>query len=328
MAGRDGFVLHADAASMGIRIDVFLAEHLPDCSRSFAGQLITSECIRVNGQAQKPSYRLKPGDVVSVRIPAPKPPRYLPEPISLQVLYEDPDIVVINKPPGLVVHPAPGHYSGTLVNGLLYHCPDLGGIGAELRPGIVHRLDKDTSGTLVVAKNAVALDHLAGQFKNRTVGKDYLALVHGAMAAESGTIRLPIGRHPVDRKRMSTRSRRGREAETGWRVVRRLAGTTLLELSLKTGRTHQIRVHCAAIGRPIVGDPVYGRRKTAGDSAGMQALLGSIRRQMLHAWRLEINHPRSGARMRFESPLPEDMERLIAELEIGSRTGALATPSP
>jgi 23S rRNA pseudouridine1911/1915/1917 synthase len=319
MAGRDGFVFHADAASRGIRIDVFLAEHLPDCSRSFAGQLIAGDCIRVNGRVPKPSYRLKPGDVVNGRIPAPKPARYLPEPIPLQVLYEDPDIVVINKPPGLVVHPAPGHTSGTLVNGLLYHCPDLRGIGAELRPGIVHRLDKDTSGTLVVAKNAAALEHLAGQFKNRTVGKDYLALVHGTMAPDHGTIRLPIGRHPVDRKRMSTRSRRGREAETGWRVVRRLAGATLLELRLKTGRTHQIRVHCAAIGRPIVGDPVYGRRRASGDPSGMQARLGSIRRQMLHAWRLEINHPRSGARMRFESPLPEDMERLIAELETGSR---------
>jgi len=328
MACRDDFVFHADAASSGTRIDVFLAQHLSGCSRSFASQLIADECVQVNGQTQKPSYRLKAGDLVSGHIPAPQPAGYLPEPIPLHVLYEDPDIVVINKPPGLVVHPAPGHHSGTLVNGLLYHCPDLGGIGAELRPGIVHRLDKDTSGTLVVAKNAAALEHLASQFKNRTVGKDYLALVHGAMAAESGTIRLPIGRHPVDRKRMSTHSRRGREAETGWRVVRRLAGATLLELRLKTGRTHQIRVHCAAIGRPIMGDPVYGRRKPAGGSAGMQTMPGSIRRQMLHAWRLEINHPRTGARMRFESPLPEDMQRLIAELEIGSRTGALSTPSP
>ena len=319
MACRDDFAFHADAASSGIRIDVFLADHLPDCSRSFASQLIASECVRVNGQTQKPSYRLKSGDLVSGYIPAPQPVGYLPEPIPLQVLFEDSDIVVINKPPGLVVHPAPGHHSGTLVNGLLYHCPDLGGIGAELRPGIVHRLDKDTSGTLVVAKNAAALEHLASQFKNRTVGKDYLALVHGVMAAESGTIRLPIGRHPVDRKRMSTHSRRGREAETGWRVVRCLLGATLLELRLMTGRTHQIRVHCAAIGRPIIGDPVYGRRKPAGDSADMPAMLGSLRRQMLHAWRLEINHPRNGTRMRFESPLPEDMERLIAELEAGGR---------
>jgi 23S rRNA pseudouridine1911/1915/1917 synthase len=302
--------------------DVFLAASLPGCSRSFACHLIASEHVRVNGRIQKPGYRLKAGDVVSGHIPAPQPVGYLPEPIPLEILYEDPDIVVINKPPGLVVHPAPGHTSGTLVNALLYRCPDLGGIGAVLRPGIVHRLDKDTSGTLVVAKNAAALEHLAGQFKNRTVRKDYLALVQGAMAADSGTIRLPIGRHPVDRKRMSTRSRRGREAETGWRVARRLGGFTLIELRLKTGRTHQIRVHCAAIQRPIVGDPVYGRHKTAASQPPrVHALLASVRRQMLHAWRLEIAHPRTGERLCFESPLPEDMQRLIAELEVGGRKG-------
>jgi 23S rRNA pseudouridine1911/1915/1917 synthase len=217
-----------------------------------------------------------------------------------------------------VVHPAPGHACGTLVNALLNHCPDLGGIGAELRPGIVHRLDKDTSGTLVVAKNAVAIDNLSAQFKNRSVRKDYLALVRGEMAADSGAIRLPIGRHPEDRKRMSTRSRKSREAETVWRVARRWRGCTLLELHLKTGRTHQIRVHCAAIGRPIVGDSVYGRRKATADSVEIQALFASARRQMLHAWRLEVAHPRTGEPMRFESPLPEDMERLIAKLEAGS----------
>jgi 23S rRNA pseudouridine1911/1915/1917 synthase len=235
---------------------------------------------------------------------------------------------VINKPPGLVVHSAPGHFSGTLVNALLHHCPDLGAIGAEIRPGIVHRLDKDTSGTLVVAKNAATLEHLAVQFKNRTVIKDYLALVHGEMSADSGTIRLPVGRHPVDRKRMSTHSRKGREAETGWRVVRRLGGFTLLELRLKTGRTHQIRVHCAAIQRPIVGDPVYGRRKVAADHVEIHALLASVGRQMLHAWRLEIVHPCRGERMAFESPLPEDMGRLIEKLEGGSRKqegGSLTT---
>ena len=313
------FSFHAEAAAGGVRIDVFLAAHLPDCSRSFARQLIAGGRVHVNGQTQKPGYRLKPGDAVDGQIPAPQPAGYLPEPIPLHILYEDADIVVINKPPGLVVHPSPGHASGTLVNGLLHHCPDLGGIGAELRPGIVHRLDKDTSGTLVVAKNAAALEHLAGQFKNRTVGKDYLALVHGTMAAESGTIRLPIGRHPVDRKRMSTRSRRGREAETGWRVARRLGTAfTLLEVRLKTGRTHQVRVHCAAIQRPIVGDPVYGRSKAAAHASGIQALLAPVRRQMLHAWRLEIAHPRSGERLCFESPLPEDMERLIAGLDAES----------
>jgi 23S rRNA pseudouridine1911/1915/1917 synthase len=313
------FSFRADAIYRGIRLDVFLAERLPDCSRSFAGQLIAGERVKVNGQTRKPGYRLKAGDTVSGCIPAPKPSGFLPEPLPLHILYEDPDIVVIDKPPGLVVHPAPGHDSGTLVNALLFHCPDLGAIGEELRPGIVHRLDKDTSGTLVVAKNAAALEQLASQFKNRLVRKDYLALVHGEMTADRGKIRMPIGRHPVDRKRMSTQSRKGREAETGWRVARRLGGFTLLELRLKTGRTHQIRVHCAAIGRPIIGDPGYGRRRSTQDPVHIQALLAPVRRQMLHAWRLEINHPVTGERMRFESPLPEDMERLIAELEVGRR---------
>jgi len=318
MTRGDEFSFPAEAASSGIRLDVFIAERLTDCSRSFAGQLIGGEHVRVNGQLRKPAYRLKPGDIVTGCIPPPRPSGFLPEPIPLCILYEDEHIVVINKPPGLVVHPAPGHYSGTLVNGLLYHCPDLEGIGAELRPGIVHRLDKDTSGTLVAAKNSAALEHLARQFKNRSVTKDYLALVHGDMPGESGTIRLPIGRHPVDRKRMSAFSRKGREAETGWLVARRLGGFTLLEIRLRTGRTHQIRVHCAAIHRPIVGDPVYGRRRAAADSAAIQALLARARRQMLHAWRLEIDHPHTGERMRFESPLPEDMEDLIARLEARS----------
>jgi 23S rRNA pseudouridine1911/1915/1917 synthase len=319
MTRGDEFSFPADAACSGIRLDVFLAERLPDCSRSFAGHLIATARVKVNGHVRKPSYRLKAGDVVSGQLPAPQPCGFQPEPIPLAILYEDPQILVINKPPGLVVHPAPGHYTGTLVNGLLYHCPDLGAIGTEIRPGIVHRLDKDTSGTLVVAKNAAAMEHLAAQFKNRLVRKVYLALVHGEMAAESGTIRLPVGRHPVDRKRMSTRSRKGREAETGWRVARRLGGFSLLELHLKTGRTHQIRVHCAAIQRPIVGDPVYGRQKPTANTPGLHALLAPVRRQMLHAWRLEIDHPRSGERMAFESPLPEDMERLIAGLEARGR---------
>ena len=319
MSRGDEFSFPAEAAGSGIRLDVFLAARLSNCSRAFASQLISTQEIKVNGKPRKPGYRLKSGDIVTGCIPPPRPSGFLPEPIPLQILYEDEHIVVINKQPGLVVHPAPGHYSGTLVNGLLYHCPDLGAIADELRPGIVHRLDKDTSGTLVAAKNAAALEHLSGQFKHRSVAKDYLALVHGDMPAESGTIRLPIGRHPVDRKRMSTRSRKAREAETGWRVARRLGGFTLLELHLRTGRTHQIRVHCAAIRRPIVGDPVYGRRKPAGDPAGIQALLGRVRRQMLHAWRLEIIHPHTGERMRFESPLPVDMEDLITRLEARSR---------
>ena len=310
----DAFSFPADAACRGIRLDVFIAERLPDCSRSLAVQLIATERFKVNGQARKPSYRLKAGDVVSGRLPVPQPCGFQPEPIPLSILYEDADIIVVNKPAGLVVHPAPGHRSGTLVNALLYHCPDLTGIGAELRPGIVHRLDKDTTGTLVVAKTAAALEHLAAQFKRRTVGKVYLALVHGRMPAPSGVVRLAIGRHPVDRKRMSTVSRRGRGAETEWRVRHVLGEVALLELRLRTGRTHQIRVHCAAVGHPILGDPVYGRDRGS-ERRG-------LRRQMLHALRLELDHPRTGERMSFESPLPEDMLGVLRELggEGGSET--------
>jgi 23S rRNA pseudouridine1911/1915/1917 synthase len=308
MVGADDFTLPAAPSDTGVRLDVFLGARLAQVSRSQAAHLIWGGHVRVNGLPRKPGYRLRPGDVVAGRLPAPQPTGFLPEPIPLQRLYEDADIVVIDKPAGLVVHPAPGHRSGTLVNALLYHCPDLTGIGTELRPGIVHRLDKDTTGTLVVAKTAAALEHLAVQFKRRTVRKDYLALVHGAMPASSGAVRLSIGRHPVDRKRMSTRSRKGREAETEWRVRQAFPGATLLELRLHTGRTHQIRVHCAAIGHPILGDPVYGRRRPDD--------MSRLRRQMLHALRLELDHPRTGERMAFESPLPGDMREVIEALKV------------
>jgi 23S rRNA pseudouridine1911/1915/1917 synthase len=325
MTHGDAFSIRVDSSAAGQRLDVFVGARLPDCSRSFAAQLIAGGNVRVNDRPQKPGHRLKTGDTVTGRIPPPRPSGFLPEPIPLAILYEDAHIVVVNKPPGLVVHPAPGHYSGTLVNGLLYHCPDLGGIGSELRPGIVHRLDKDTSGTLVVAKDGAALEGLNAQFKARTVQKTYLALVHGAMPAAEGTIRLPIGRHPVDRKRMSVASRRTRQAETGWRVRSRFHGFTLLELDLKTGRTHQIRVHCAAVHHPIVGDPVYGKRNASrassdsSPSTEINELLATIRRQMLHAWRIGFVHPASGAALTFESPMPPDMRRLIAELEARSR---------
>lgn len=323
----DSFSIDAGDPDAGKRLDVFMGERLACCSRSFAAQLISHDCVRVNGQPRKPGYRLRSGDVVSGCLPPPTPSGLLAEPIPLQILFEDEHIVVVNKQPGLVVHPAPGHYSGTLVNGLLHHCPDLGAIGTEIRPGIVHRLDKDTSGTLVVAKNAPALERLAAQFKSRGVRKDYLALVCGEFSEDAGTIRLPIGRHPVDRKRMSTASRKPREAETRWRVQGRFPGVCLLEVALKTGRTHQIRVHLAAIRHPIVGDPVYGRRKTDGPksetAAGALGIISEARRQMLHAWRLGFTHPHSGLWVQFESPLPEDMAELIGALEseFGIRKG-------
>ena len=238
-------------------------------------------------------------------------------------MYQDSHIVVLNKQAGLVVHPAPGHGSGTLVNALLHHCPDLEGIGGEIRPGIVHRLDKDTSGTIVIAKNAGAHERLARQFKDRTVQKRYLALVYGELHQDEGMITLPIGRHPVHRKRMSTITRTGRSAETSWRVRERFQGVTLIELTLKTGRTHQIRVHCTSMGHPIVGDKVYSSRKwlkdtarlISGDSSSKLAVLKTVPRQMLHAWRLGLTHPHTGEFMTFESPIPEDMEALVERLE-------------
>ncbi|MFO7709682.1 MAG: RluA family pseudouridine synthase [Desulfobacterales bacterium] len=310
------FRLPVGPSDAGRRLDVFVAERLPSCSRSFAAQLIAAGAASVDGKDRKPGHRVKAGEIVTVSVPAPRPSGFLPEPIPLDILYEDEHLVVVNKPAGLVVHPAPGHCSGTLVNALLHHCPDLTGIGAELRPGIVHRLDKDTSGTLVAAKNAPALDRLSAQFKARTVGKDYLALVHGRMAEEVGAIRLPIGRHPVDRKRMSTRSRSPREAETDWRVERRFGDFSLLRVHLRTGRTHQIRVHCAAIHHPVVGDPVYAPRRAlpALLPVAVRSILAGVRRQMLHAWRLEFSHPVTGERLRFESPPPADMLELIAAL--------------
>jgi 23S rRNA pseudouridine1911/1915/1917 synthase len=317
------FTILANESDRGRRLDAVVAAHLPGCSRSLAVNLITNLQIFVDQQAKKPSYRVKCGDKILGRIPAPAQVEYKPEPIPLQILYQDSHIVVLNKQAGMVVHPAPGHSRGTLVNALLYHCPDLEGIGGEIRPGIVHRLDKNTSGTMVVAKNAAALEILAGQFKRHTIQKIYLALVYGELRTVEGIITLPIGRHPVHRKRMSTISRKGRTAETAWRVRKRFQGITLLELMLKTGRTHQIRVHCAAIGHPIVGDQVYRSRKWSketarqfsGESSSKFAALKSVPRQMLHAWRLGLTHPHTGERMTFASPIPEDMAELMEKLE-------------
>ena len=317
------FTIFAGAADHNRRLDAVVAAHLPDCSRSLAANLIGNQKVLVDNQPQKPGYRVKSGAQILVHIPEPEPVKYKPEPIPLNILYQDSDIVVLNKQVGIVVHPAPGHGSGTLVNALLYHCPDLEGIGGEIRPGIVHRLDKDTSGTMVVAKNAATLDALARQFKARSVHKKYLALVYGELKKDAGTIDLPIGRHPVHRKQMSTTTRKGRPAVTSWHVFKRFQGITLLELTLKTGRTHQIRVHCSTMGHPIVGDPIYRPRKlftnlnkkTARLPAGIIDLLKATPRQMLHAWQLGFTHPRTDERLSFEAPLPEDMAELISKLQ-------------
>ncbi len=312
----NGFTLVAEACHAGRRIDATVAELLPDISRSLAGDLVKRGLIRVCGEIRKPGYRLKAGDEIAGILPPPEPAAHAPEPMALDILHEDAHLIVLNKAPGVVVHPAPGHAGGTLVNGLLHHCADLSGIGGEIRPGIVHRLDKDTSGTLVVAKNDAAHLSLSEQFKNRAVDKRYLALVYGVPAADSGDIDLAVGRHPVDRKRMAAGPARGREAHTHWQVRQRYNGAALLELTLHTGRTHQIRVHCAAMGHPIIGDPLYCRRNPAQYfSKAVADHVKGVHRQMLHAWRLSIAHPADGRRMTFESPMPEDMAGVMGVLK-------------
>lgn len=304
-------------AHIGRRLDVVLSEHLQDCSRSYAAQLIQQDCVQVNRKHCKPSYRVRLEDRITGCLPEPELSENLPEPIALDILFEDAVLIVVNKPPGLVVHPAAGHASGTLVNGLLYHCPDLAAFRGEIRPGIVHRLDKDTSGVMVIAKKPSVHENLAAQFKQRTVRKTYLAIVRGEMKALKGEINMPIGRHPTARKQMSTISTKPRRAETHYRVREILAGATLLELDLKTGRTHQIRVHCAAMHHPVVGDPVYGGRHYGALDHRIDKRtrsMAKIQRQMLHAWRLGFYHPESGRWQQFEAAMPEDMRALLNRL--------------
>jgi 23S rRNA pseudouridine1911/1915/1917 synthase len=317
MPASNGFVFLVQPQDADRRLDVLVADCVATVSRSLAAKLIARGHIRVNADPKKAGYRVKPGDAVSGRIPAPEPIDCGPEPVDFGILFEDQHLIVVNKPAGLVVHPAAGHYSGTLVHGLLYHCPDIQGVGGERRPGIVHRLDKDTSGVLLVAKNQAAHVHLARQFKSRSIEKTYLTIAWGDMPAESGSVELPIGRHPVERKKMSTRSHRGRSAETGWKIRRRFPGATLLEVALKTGRTHQIRVHLAAIGHGILGDPLYGKRRHApgqGQGSAFPWRIPSPPRLMLHAWRIGFCHPKSNIPLVFEAPLPPDMVETLRRL--------------
>ncbi len=314
MPDQGAFTFVVDAKDSKKRLDFFISSLITDCSRSLAASLINDGIIRVDSLEKKPGYKLKAGEKVTGYIPSPEQPVFEPEPVDLDILYEDKHIIVLNKQAGLVVHPAPGHYSGTLVNGLLFHCSDLKGIGGELRPGIVHRLDKDTTGVLAAAKNQEAHAGLSSSFKEREVKKKYLAVVYGDFADDNGKIELPIGRHPNDRKKMSTNSRRSRDAETLWEVKERFDGITLLEINIKTGRTHQIRVHCASIHHPVVGDPVYCGKKAAKNFIRDKKVYGFVKpvsRQMLHAQSLAFIHPVTGEKMLFEAPLPEDMETLI-----------------
>ena len=290
------------------RLDMFLSRSEPDLSRSQVQRLMDEGCVLLNGSAPKPSRKLHPGDRVSLILPPPRPVELVPEDIPLDIVYQDGELLVVDKPAGLSVHPGPGHPSHTLVNALLSICPDLKGIGGELRPGIIHRLDKDTSGLVVVAKSAGAHRRISEQMKERSVHKVYLALISGRVKPEEGTVDGPVGRDPRNRKRMAVVAG-GRDASTGYKALRYFAhesdAYTLVEATPKTGRTHQIRVHFSAVGHPLVGDSLYGRRSP---------LLG---RQFLHAHRLGFRHPSIGRYMEFTSPLPAELRSVIEVLDLG-----------
>lgn len=283
-----------------VRVDKYLSEQLNDVSRSQIQLWIEDGHVEINGNKVKTNYKLSAGDAITVRIPEASVVEIVPEDIPLDIYFEDRDVIVVNKPRGLVVHPAPGHASGTLVNALMFHCQDLSGINGELRPGIVHRIDKDTSGLLMAAKNDLAHASLAAQLKEHSVTRKYLALVHGNVSHDQGTIDAPIGRDQADRKMFTVTERGSKHAVTHFQVVERFGDYTLVELKLETGRTHQIRVHMKFIGHPLVGDPLYGRSK------GLK-----MDGQALHAAILGFVHPRSGEYLEFSAPLPEDMEQLL-----------------
>ncbi|BFT73300.1 RluA family pseudouridine synthase [Paenibacillus sp. P36] len=301
MASQDVIEWTVDKEYAGERIDKFITEALEeDVSRTLVQQWVKDGHVKVNEKTIKPNYKLSQQDAISLQIPDPQGVELLAEDIPLHVVYEDADVIVINKQRGLVVHPAPGHYSGTLVNALMHHCKDLSGINGELRPGIVHRIDKDTSGLIMSAKNDKAHASLAEQLKAHTVNRKYIALVHGHLQHDQGTIDAPIGRDSHDRKMYTVTEKNSKHAVTHFVVLERFGDFTLVELKLETGRTHQIRVHMKFIGHPLVGDPMYGKSK------GM--LMDG---QALHAAVLGFEHPRTGEWLQFEAPIPSDMEQLL-----------------
>ena len=292
----------------GVRIDKYLTEQLPDITRSYLQKLLKDGSVQMNGKSVKTSTKTASGAVIELTIPEPEEPEILPEDIPLDILYEDSDVILINKPKDMVVHPAAGHYTGTLVNALMYHCKgDLSGINGVLRPGIVHRIDKDTTGVLIICKNDKAHNALAEQLKEHSITRKYRAIVCGNLKEDEGTVDAPLGRHPQDRKKMAIVRTGGKRAVTHYRVLERFGNYTYIECQLETGRTHQIRVHMASLGHPLLGDEVYGRVKSPFKLEG----------QTLHAMVLGFIHPTTGEYMEFEAPLPEYFEKLLGKLRRG-----------
>ncbi len=291
----------------GQRIDKYLNDRIMDVSRSYLQKLLKDSGVSVNGKVVKSNYRVSAGDSITVELPEAVEPEIVAEPIPLDIIYEDSDIIIINKPKQMVVHPAVGHYSGTLVNGLMAHCKDeLSGINGVLRPGIVHRIDMDTTGVLIACKNDRAHNAVAEQLRQHSITRKYYAIVHGVIKDEQGLVDAPIGRHPTDRKRMSINERNGRAAVTHYHVLRRFRHFTFVECRLETGRTHQIRVHMASLGHPLLGDRVYGPAKVP--FCGLQG-------QTLHAGLLGVIHPATGEYVEFSAPLPEYFKELLNKLE-------------
>lgn len=296
----------AEAEDAGTRADVFLAAKL-GVSRSNMQKLLEDGRVKRGEKIIKANYKVRAGEMFVVDIPEPEPIEAVPENIPLDIIYEDDDVVVLNKARGMVVHPAPGNYTGTLVNALLYHCSNLSGINSAIRPGIIHRLDKDTSGIMIVAKNDAAHISLSQQIQSKTAVRTYLAVVRGNIKTDSGTIETQIARDKTDRKKMAVVKEGGRDAITDYEVLERFGKYTLVRCKLRTGRTHQIRVHMEYLGYPLVGDPKYSPMKTP----------FGIKGQALHSHTLEFTHPRTGERMKFEAPLPEDMHKIITRLHNG-----------
>ena len=300
------YTLTTELCDEGLRLDRFLSEELEDHSRSFLQKLIKEGLVTVDGKPVKANYRLSAGQQVSVQVREPEEVNIEPQKMPLDILYEDGDVCIVNKPKGMVVHPAAGHYRDTLVNGIMYHCQDsLSGINGSLRPGIVHRIDKDTTGALIICKNDKAHSCIAEQLKEHSITRRYRAIIIGNLSEDEGTVDAPIGRHPTQRKKMAVNRNNGKRAVTHYRVLARFRGYTYIECRLETGRTHQIRVHMASIGHPLLGDTVYGPAKQA---------YPSLEGQTLHAMVIGFVHPTTGAYMEFEAPLPAYFAELLQKL--------------